>query len=67
MTLKKLIAANQVEVIFTEIGTSPGTVEALAKESGVKAVPLTTHSMPDDGSYFTFERNLAGVIIESLK
>jgi zinc/manganese transport system substrate-binding protein len=67
VALKKLIAENQVRVIFTEIGTSPRTVEALAKETGVQAVALHTHSVPDDGSYFTFERNLVDVIIGALK
>jgi hypothetical protein len=42
-------------------------VEALARESKVRAVSLTTHSLPADGSYFTFERNLAGTILDALK
>jgi len=42
-------------------------VEALAKESRVRAVALTTHNLPPDGNYFTFERNLAGTIVDALK
>lgn len=67
VALKKLIAENKVKVIFTEVGTPARTIDALAKESGVRAVSLTTHSMPDDDSYLTFERDLSGVIIGALK
>ncbi len=65
--LKKLIAANKVNVVFTELGTPAAVAAALAKDAGVKAVPLTTHSLPEDGSYFTFQRNLTRQIAESLK
>jgi len=65
--LEKLIAAEGVKVVFTELGTPEKTVGALAEEAGVRAVPLATHSMPPDGSYFTFERNLATTIVEALK
>jgi zinc/manganese transport system substrate-binding protein len=65
--LKKLIEANHVKVVFTETGTPPRTVEALARESKVTAIPLTTHNLPADGSYFTFERNLADTILKGLK
>jgi hypothetical protein len=30
-------------------------------------VELTTHSLPEDGSYFTFLRNIAQVITDALK
>jgi ABC-type Zn uptake system ZnuABC Zn-binding protein ZnuA len=65
--LKKLIEDNKVKAIFTELGTSPAVVNALGKETGVKVVQLSVHSLPHDGSYFTFERNLAGVIVNGLK
>jgi zinc/manganese transport system substrate-binding protein len=65
--LKKLIKQNQVSVVFTELGTPPRTVEALARESKVRAVSLTTHNLPAGGDYFTFERNLAGTILDALK
>ena len=48
-----------MRAIFTELGTSPTWPQAIGKETGVKVVELTTHSLPDDGSYFTFMRNLA--------
>ncbi len=65
--LKKLIEDNNVKAIFTELGTSPAVADAIGKETGVKVVELTTHSLPADGSYFTFERNMAKVIVDGLK
>ena len=65
--IKKLIAENYVTVIFTELGTPPKVADALARDSGVKCVSLTTHSLPSDFSYFTFMKNLAHVIVESLR
>jgi len=65
--LKGLIAKNKVGVIFTELGTPAATVEALAKEAKVKAVSLSTHALPSDGSYFSFERKLASDIVGSLR
>jgi zinc/manganese transport system substrate-binding protein len=66
-SLKKLIAENKVPVIFTEVGTSPQVVEALARETGAMAVPLATHNLPADGSYLSFERELATKIVDSLR
>lgn len=65
--LKKLIAQNQVKVVFTELGTPPRTLEALARESKVKCVSLATHNLPADGSYFTFERTLSDTILDALR
>jgi zinc/manganese transport system substrate-binding protein len=65
--LKKLITENQVKAIFTELGTPASVSDAIGKETGVKVVELTTHSLPEDGSYFTFMRNLAKVIVDGLK
>jgi len=65
--LKKLINQNRVTVVFTELGTPPRTLEALAREAKVRAVTLATHSLPPDGSYFTFERDLSGTILSALQ
>jgi zinc/manganese transport system substrate-binding protein len=65
--LKKLITDNQVKAIFTELGTPAAVSDAIGKETGVKVVELTTHSLPEDGSYFTFMRDLAKVIVDGLK
>jgi zinc/manganese transport system substrate-binding protein len=64
--LEKLITAEQVPVIFTELGTPKRTVDALARDTGARVVPLATHSLPEDRSYFTFEEELADVIISAL-
>ena len=66
-TLKNEIEQNHVKAIFTELGTSPAVAKAIGDETGVKVVELTTHILPADGSYFTFEHNLAQTIVDALK
>ena len=65
--LKKAIEENQVKAIFTELGTSPAIARAIGDETGVKVVALTTHTLPADGSYFTFMMNMADVITGALQ
>jgi len=65
--LKMLIKQNQVKAIFTELGTPKAVADAIGNETGVKVVELTTHSLPPDGSYFTFLRNLTQVIVDNLR
>jgi zinc/manganese transport system substrate-binding protein len=65
--LKKAIIDNRVKAIFTELGTSPSMAKAIGDETGVRVVELSTHTLPDDGSYFTFLKGLAGVIAGALK
>ncbi len=65
--LKTAIENNQVKAIFTELGTSPVVAKAIGDETGVKVVELTTHALPNDGSYFTFMKNIASVISNALK
>jgi zinc/manganese transport system substrate-binding protein len=65
--LKKLIADNQVKAIFTELGTPANVSESIGKETGVRVIQVTTHNLPQDGSYFTFMRNLANTIVTGLK
>ena len=65
--LKKLIQANGVKVVFTELGTPAAVADELAKEAGVKAVSLTTHSLPTGGTYFDFMTGIARTIVESLR
>jgi zinc/manganese transport system substrate-binding protein len=65
--LKKLITASGVGVVFTELGTPPAIAAALAKEARVKTVEITTHTIPSDGSYFTFMRDLANAVVGGLK
>jgi zinc/manganese transport system substrate-binding protein len=65
--LKKLIEENQVKAIFTELGTPKAVSDAIGKETGVQVIELTTHSLPDDGSYFTFMRDVTGKIVAGLQ
>lgn len=65
--LKKTITENRVNVIFTELGTPASVAESIGRETGVKVIPLSTHLLPPDGSYFTFIRNLAAVITGALQ
>lgn len=65
--LKKAIQDNHVKAIFTELGTSPAVAKTIGDETGVTVVELTTHALPSDDSYFTFMRNIASVITNSLK
>jgi len=65
--LKKAIEDNKVEAMFTELGTPSAVVTAIGAETGVTVVQLATHVLPADGSYFTFMRDIAGVITSALK
>jgi zinc/manganese transport system substrate-binding protein len=65
--LKAAIQDNKVKVIFTELGTSEAVAKAIAYQTGVKVLELTTHALPSDGSYFTFLRNLTSTIVNALK
>jgi zinc/manganese transport system substrate-binding protein len=65
-SLKILVEENQVKAIFTELGTPPSLAQAIGRETGVKVIPLATHILPADGSYFTFMLNLSQTIVENL-
>jgi zinc/manganese transport system substrate-binding protein len=65
--VKLAIKENNVRVIFAETGTSPAVAEAIARETGARVVELNTHSLPPDGSYFTYLRELCSVIVEAIK
>jgi len=60
------IQTQGVTVIFTEIGTPQAVVEAIAGATGVQVVQLPSHTMPADGSYFTFIRTIATDIADAL-
>ena len=66
-TLKEIIADEGVSVIFTEMGTSPDVVEALADEAEVSVVEISTHFLPEDGTYKTFILQLASMISVALQ
>jgi zinc/manganese transport system substrate-binding protein len=65
--LGRLVAQSGIDVIFTETGTPARTAQALARETGARAVGLATHSVPADGSYISYARALARTITEALR
>jgi len=65
--LKTKILEQQVKVIFTELGTDRDVVDALATDSGVTVVELSTHLLPADGTYRSFLIDLASTIVDALK
>jgi zinc/manganese transport system substrate-binding protein len=70
--LKLLIAKERVPVIFAELGTSAKVAEALAAESKVEVVELSTHALSaagggsGGGSYAEYLRRLASTVIGAL-
>lgn len=64
--LKEQIERTGARVIFTETGTPPQVAEAIADETGASVVELPSHALPDDGSYFTFMRELAREVAGAL-
>lgn len=64
--LKELIEREGVRVVFTEVGAPSQAAEAIAEEAGTTVVALPSHTLPGDGSYFTFMRNLAATIEAAL-
>ena len=65
--LKKLIAENNVSVIFVELGTPGKVTKNLANEAHVKSVPLITHYLLPDLNYFTFMNTMVDDITQNLK
>lgn len=65
--LAERVHDEHVDVIFTEIGTSKAVVDAISTESGARVVEVATHSLPDDGSYFTFLDDLVDRIVAALR
>lgn len=61
-----IIREQGVPVIFTELGTPQGVVDAIAGEAGVRVVQLPSHALPADGSYLTFIREIATAIAGAL-
>lgn len=64
--LKSSLDAAGVDVVFSELGTPAKTVNAIADEVGARVVQISTHVLPDDGSYETFMRDLMSTIVEAL-
>lgn len=64
--LDQVIEETGVPTIFTELGTPPEVVEAIADATGVDVVEIATHDMPDDGQYATFVLDIAERIVTGL-
>ena len=64
--LREAMNAVGTDVIFTELGTPPDVVDAIASEAGARIVELGTHNLPDDGTYRTFMRDIASVFASAL-
>jgi zinc/manganese transport system substrate-binding protein len=64
--ISTLIRDHGVPAIFTEIGTPQAVVDAIAGETGVRVVPLPSHTLPADGSYLTFIRDIATAVAGAL-
>ncbi len=64
--LREQVEREQVPAIFTEIGTPPALSDAIAEETGVEVVELGSHTLPDDGSYFTFIDDIAVAVAGAL-
>lgn len=65
-TLKAEIQEEGVPAIFTEAGTPAAVVEAIGQETGVDVVELPSHNLPEDGSYFSFIREIASAVAAAL-
>jgi zinc/manganese transport system substrate-binding protein len=61
------IRAEGVPAIFAEVGTPAAVVEAIGRETGVEVVELPSHTLPADGSYFSFIREIATAIAGALR
>jgi zinc/manganese transport system substrate-binding protein len=64
--LKDKVRGKPLRVLFTELGTPPRLAESLARELGIRVVPITTHALPPGGSWFDLMSRLADAIIGSL-
>lgn len=65
--LTATIAREQVPVLFIEAGTPRQVTDAVADETGARVVEIPSHSLPDDGSYYSLMRDTADRIAEALR
>lgn len=64
--LRQQVQAEGVPAIFNEVGTPAGVASAIAEQTGVPVVEIATHTLPDDGSYVTFMRDMAAAVSRGL-
>lgn len=60
--LRAEIEREKITVILAETGTPPGVADAIANQTGARVVAVNSHTLPADGSYFTFIGELAETI-----
>ena len=66
-SLAAKIEAAGVPAVFTEVGTSPATAEAIANDTGAQVVELATHNLTADGTYRSFMLAIATAISDALR
>lgn len=60
------IKANDVAVVFTEVGTPRSVAQAVASDSGAELVPLSTSQLSPDGTYQDLIRTIATSVAQAL-
>jgi zinc/manganese transport system substrate-binding protein len=64
--LKEKIEQYGVPAIFNELGTPANVAATIAEETGAVVVELPSHTLPADGSYFTFIDEISSRVVEGL-
>lgn len=64
--LKEAIIEAGVTTVFTELGTPADVARAIADETGARVVEISTHLVPEDGTYRSFIVRLASTIADAL-
>lgn len=64
--LKRAIVATGVTTVFTELGTPDDVARAIADETGARVVEISTHLVPEDGTYRSFILRLTSTIADAL-
>lgn len=65
--LRARIERESVPAIFTELGTPPDVAQAIAAETGARVVAVRTHTLPAEGTYAAFMRDVAASIGAGLR
>jgi zinc/manganese transport system substrate-binding protein len=64
--LRAVVEREDVPAIFSEVGTPEGVADAIGDQTGARVVEIASHDLPDDGSYFTFMRDVAAAVEDGL-
>ena len=65
--LRQQIRAEGVPAVFTEIGTPAAVADAVGEETGATVIEVASHTLPEDGSYFTFMRDVMTTVVGGLR